>query len=237
MTSNKTVAGSQNDNKSHRGTLHDAVDRARIEPTAKGAGKRVRPGLSATHKGLARVLIGTTGPDGWSWLGLVKLGLRSGLCRRSVETALRDMRAKGWVVFGEHALTNGGSVRAYKVTPVVADLMTDEEIAAVVATDREATRKRQVARRDRTGTAKTKARGDVTASPTVTPVTATVTVMSRQDLPVGHGNTIRTVTASAAADPSGGFEKECECDPVAPDPTPHTPVATLTADQIGRAHV
>lgn len=126
--------------KAERSRILEALESARVEPKRGNARKKkdaALPGLSSTQRLVAFIIVRSGGyRSGGCWLGKMKIALRAGLTKRAVEQAINDLVAKGWIQLSRHIAQDGNDIRAYRVTPVEADIMSRDEINGIVAQDR-----------------------------------------------------------------------------------------------------
>lgn len=184
-------------------TAHDLIDNARTQPSGSSKNAGRMPGLSATHAAVAHVVVDAHGyADGWCYLGIARMALRLKMSMSTVRQALADLTAKGWLATKVDVLPSVSvAVTHYRLTPVLTDIMTTDEIDGILAKIRKDTAAR-VAKCTKTSraTPATDARLAPTAGEVYRPAgaeypdpdkpIATRTALSPQSSPLTSGHTV-----------------------------------------------
>lgn len=133
---------------------HEAIRSARTEPHT---GPHPRPGLSATQAAVAHAVVNYGGMgSGWCFVSAVTLALDLKVSDRAVYAALAALDAKGWVsttlrvVRDSFGNQTTATVEAYRLTPVLGDVMTKAERDAICNAAREAAAERKACSREKT---------------------------------------------------------------------------------------
>lgn len=133
---------------------HQAIDRARAEPTgtARKAGQAspISPGLSGVQAAVLHAVVNDRGfGDGWCFSGTTRLSLITKFSTSTIEEALAKLVAKGWLDVELHQppkLARGGVavwVSHYRLTPVLDDMRSDDETEAAYVAARTASAARK----------------------------------------------------------------------------------------------
>lgn len=202
-------------------TAHALVRMARPEPPGRRhqRGETPLPGLSGVQKAVARAVVDAGGFGvGWCFKSTAKLAVETAFSPRAVEDALAALVAKGWLHSQVLRLPSVNvMVRHYRITPVAADIMPDDEVKAITDAAADATRARVAASRAK------RAAGDVRSHVTHRPC----------NVPQGpRAVTARAVVHSAGAaaeylgDPEG-VAPSCDAVSAAPEPPTHNVIAGM----------
>lgn len=134
-----TIATNPAASSAERTRLTRALERLRLEPKCEGQRRPTAPppGVSTVQAAVLRAIVSAGGyRPGGSWLNRTELAIRATMPRRTLDEAIVALKAKGWVHEGPRC--DGQDGKALHVVVVEADLMSDEEIAGMVAAEREA---------------------------------------------------------------------------------------------------
>ena len=114
-------------------TAHRMINRSRTAPPGQRDSGRAGDGLTPTQAAVAHAVVDFHGyGDGWCFAGVVKLSYASHCSERTVEKALAGLVRRGWLLCERRPLAKVGGVLVghYRLTPIAADLVPDEEVAA-----------------------------------------------------------------------------------------------------------
>lgn len=114
-------------------TAHRMINRSRTAPPGQRNSGKAGDGLTPVQAAVAHAVVDFHGyGDGWCFAGVVKLAYASHCSERTVEKALKGLVRRGWLLYRRMPLTKVGGVLVghYRLTPIAADFVPDEEVAA-----------------------------------------------------------------------------------------------------------